>query len=822
MIRFETIHLDKYFNKHTKNSIHVINDTSLKFEDKGFVAILGESGSGKTTLLNVLSGIDKANSGKILYDGIEFKASSRESENIRNNKFGYVFQNYYMIQDITVYENLYLALAPYHLQADEVNERIDYVLSSVGMSKYKKRMMNQLSGGQAQRIAIARALIKSPEVIFADEPTGNLDETTTLKIMMILKKISEKCLVIVATHERRIAEFFADRIIHISDGVVQSDIINEYNGNYEAVDDNNLYLQEYEAKLVSDEEDEIKIYKARKENLKFSLIVDHDRYYILADNPKKFEIITPESNIQAIDSKRPEIDKEQIDKFEYDLVSPSKTNDGLISFKYTLSKVFNSIRSKSFYIMIVALILISGITTWGVGDFETIYHDNVKSVLKDDSRSAKIEIVDTTTITNVTTKASYYSSVARNIDNDVEGTMVFPTASFFAYFLYEGAYQIEQIAGVETTAFNNFTYVPLDLFNPNELSYGRMPKAHNEVIVDEWVLDNFMAEPNIVSQAITKYESFLNKKFYVRSSNTTFTIVGISRSKNIAVYALASDLINAYKNISISTFNKLKEDFPGEYDDIELRDNLVICNQSVVNAKGVIPQSVSIYGYSFGTYQEKTFPSSYPIRYVMTETAFRNLLYRIIQGDEAMNVYSTNKEALKNYVDDFNKNENDPTRTNPTHKVIELIYKDNYTTVYNNYMHARRQKITMRLAITLSIITMCSITLFVTMKAHANENMQSIMVYRLLGLKKRIVIRMYAVEIFITSFVIMIPTSLIVAGVLKFIEFMPGSSFVFGLTLPVYLLTILALTILNILIGILPISLIMKKTPAELVSSYDI
>ena len=253
--------LNKYYHKGKSNEIHVIDNTSLTLENTGLVCILGESGSGKTTLMNTISGLDNFHDGEIEIDGtVVKKYGDKNQEMVRNEKFGYIFQNYYLLQDRTVEYNLMLGLSLYDIPDEEKQERIDYVLKAVDMWKYKKRKVSNLSGGQQQRIAIARALSKSPKIIFADEPTGNLDEANTMRIMSILKKISEKCLVVLVTHEKAIADFFADRILWISDGKIQKEVDRSQSDSYEYVEDVNLYLGEYEKQEVEDGNVSLEIY----------------------------------------------------------------------------------------------------------------------------------------------------------------------------------------------------------------------------------------------------------------------------------------------------------------------------------------------------------------------------------------------------------------------------------------------------------------------------------------------------------------------------------------------------------------------------------
>ena len=181
MIKIE--HLNKYYNKGKSNEIHVINDTNLELPNIGLITFLGESGSGKTTLLNVIGGLDKA-TGTIEFDDIKFdKYQMNKIDKYRNEHIGYVFQNYNLINDISVYDNLKIALEAIDIiDKQEVDKRIEYALKAVGLYKYKKKQADNLSGGQMQRVSIARALIKNSKIIIADEPTGNLDSENTIEI----------------------------------------------------------------------------------------------------------------------------------------------------------------------------------------------------------------------------------------------------------------------------------------------------------------------------------------------------------------------------------------------------------------------------------------------------------------------------------------------------------------------------------------------------------------------------------------------------------------------------------------------------------------
>lgn len=212
----------KIFNAYSRNRNEVLKGVSFELPEKGLIAIFGKSGSGKTTLLNIIGGLDKPDSGEILFQGEAVTAS--KSDAIRNAKVGFVFQNYYLERGFTISEILENAMriAGFRDQA-EIAERRQAVLKLVDMARFANKQGDALSGGQKQRVAIARALIKGADVILADEPTGNLDADNTEKIMGILKEISKTRLVVLVTHELSLIEKYADDYIQMVDGRIVRD-----------------------------------------------------------------------------------------------------------------------------------------------------------------------------------------------------------------------------------------------------------------------------------------------------------------------------------------------------------------------------------------------------------------------------------------------------------------------------------------------------------------------------------------------------------------------------------------------------------------------
>ena len=215
--------LKKIYKSKKGTDVHALDGVSLRFPETGMVFLLGKSGSGKSTLLNVCGGLDNPTEGEVIVKGRSSKTfSGSDFDSYRNTFIGFIFQEYNILNEFTVEDNIALALELQGKPKDKA--AIAALLDEVDLTGYAKRKPNTLSGGQKQRIAIARALIKKPEIIMADEPTGALDSNTGKQVFDTLKKLSKSKLVIVVSHDRDFAEQYGDRIIELKDGKVLSDV----------------------------------------------------------------------------------------------------------------------------------------------------------------------------------------------------------------------------------------------------------------------------------------------------------------------------------------------------------------------------------------------------------------------------------------------------------------------------------------------------------------------------------------------------------------------------------------------------------------------
>ena len=211
----------------TSVKTQVLTDINISFKKGSFSSIIGQSGSGKSTLLNIMGTLDEPTSGKVFIDGTETSRLSKNAlADIRNKKIGFVFQFHYLLPEFTAIENV---LMPYRISKGAVDkgavERAKELMEITGLAEVMNNNATKMSGGQQQRTAIARALLNNPDMILADEPTGNLDSNSTENVYNLLRDINEKfgTTFIIITHDRRIAEM-ADRIVEISDGKINVDI----------------------------------------------------------------------------------------------------------------------------------------------------------------------------------------------------------------------------------------------------------------------------------------------------------------------------------------------------------------------------------------------------------------------------------------------------------------------------------------------------------------------------------------------------------------------------------------------------------------------
>ena len=803
--------LNKYYHKGKENQIHVINDVSLTLPDTGFICILGESGSGKTTLMNAVSGIDDYKSGSIVLDDLTVnKASSKEFEAYRTSQFGHIFQNFYLLKERTVEYNIRICLEMYEISEEEIEKRIDYVLQAVDLRRYKKKLVSQLSGGQQQRVSIARALAKSPKVIFADEPTGNLDEANTMRTMSILKKISNDCLVVLVTHEKRLAGFFADRIIYVEDGkVIRDEVVGEKE-NYAYVDDNNLYLKEYNKVSYETEKVEVHTYSNEEmPKLTLNVVYERGRFYIQASDEANVAFLTANDTKKVIDDYKPELKMEDVERYDYRLEPLGKAVKPRLSLKEVLILAWRNtaLLGKKQVFMVLSLFVMAVLSVFAVADMMTLNHIDIESIVHTDSHvlSIGMERNDYMSYDDVKTAfGSLYDQLkASGQDLDVYIDIERPLK-----FTYQGFSQITDLTGT----MEQFSYVPINYLKEKDLICGRMPEFMNEIVVDRWVLQDFLERNGLIKSVMQTPEAFLNNYMTVDKKGYWVKIVGISDSGEPDVYVdpFFGMCISAYSE-PIMSLSQLKDTSDGEYDDVVLKKG-----QALVAVANPDEKYADTFTMSCGLKYQivGSYPAKYGAQIVVPDEDYDDLLKAMAIYGKKIMVYSRDKAGLKDWIE---TGLSDDVKSKIRVKVL-----DRYEESYRKYERARQIKVDARLIVTISIAFVSMVILYFTMKASALKKIHDISVYRLLGIAKSSLYLMFVMENLYVSLYTTLPGVVLTVVVMKFLSSIPSFGIGIIYPWPMLIANVLVLTLADIIIGLLPIRKILKYPPAQIASKYDI
>ena len=206
-----------------------IDDMSFTIDDGEFVFLVGPSGSGKTSIIKLITGEVEANAGELRVNGFDLRRIRRSKIPAMRRTIGVIFQDFRLIEDKTIYDNVAFAMHVVGAKNKDIRRRVPYVLDLVGLSGREKRFPREVSGGEQQRVAVARAIVNSPQLLIADEPTGNLDPARSLELMLLMDRINEMgTTVLVVTHEKELVNSFSKRVVAIEDGRVISDGMDGY------------------------------------------------------------------------------------------------------------------------------------------------------------------------------------------------------------------------------------------------------------------------------------------------------------------------------------------------------------------------------------------------------------------------------------------------------------------------------------------------------------------------------------------------------------------------------------------------------------------
>lgn len=808
MIRIDK--LDKYYNKGKKSEQHVLDQVSLELDNTGLVCILGESGSGKTTLLNTLGGLDTFSGGTIDIDGTVLKKyDPKKMEPIRNEKFDYIFQNYYLLQDYSVIYNIKLALNRYDLTEEEKDARADYVLNMLGLSKYKKKIVSKLSGGQKQRVSIARALVKSPDVILADEPTGNLDEENTIRTMSILKNISKECLVILVSHERRIAEFFADRIIEIQDGKILRDVKNNASGSYERSDDSNIYLREMDKETVDGEGGAFEIFKDKGKlppRLNLTFAWKDNKLYIKNNMDCDILMEGVENGVQMLDAERPKLDMSEVDDFAYDLPKMKSKGKAHLAPREIWHMALENIRlmgKKQAFVIGIMLVTAVLLAVTMVEFMNTVAVDE-SSVVATDTHYVQMQLVKTASSGRVMDgmwQAAEY--ITKTMSDESHGDPFYvPKAS--VYMTGSGFAQLKNL----TQRIQNSSFTSVTHLKSEDLIYGKMPEKYNEVVLDKQLIENTEAENGPVTSLFQDMEDYVGMKLSVGGTSKQLIVTGISDTKQSVVYSGQNILLGLTPmGASIASLEELKAQYPDKYKDLELKDDEVLARQGIYDSMEETDKEI-VNETSMNTYHVVgSFPNDMDVDYIYSEKGCKEIRNSLIFNGKNAMIYTDDAAATIKYYKDAYKKYSGMFEMNLT-----IPYKEQI----KEYQEAHSDNMDATNIITAVIVIISLVMVYFTIKSNAASRSEELTVYRLLGISRGSILKAYMLEMILMTSYTSLPAVLITGGVIRFISSIPSLqiSMIFPWWSIVALLA--GIYLIHIIISILPVYGILSKPPATL------
>lgn len=807
MVRLEQV--DKYFNRRKKNEIHVVNHTSLEMQNQGLVALLGPSGCGKTTLLNTIGGLDKVSSGRIFINGQRItKRSSSKIDQIRNLNVGYIFQNYNLVDNMTVFDNVALALKMVGVKnKKEIEEKVNYVLKKVGMYRYRNRYADMLSGGERQRVGIARAIVKNPAIVIADEPTGNLDSRNTLEVMNIIRSISQDKLVILVTHEEKLADFYASRIIRIQDGSVVSDEQNQHAGSLDYRLESNIYLKDIkEHKRLKNDLYNIDFYNDSSSPIGLDIVVRGSNIYIQAkDENTRLELADEHSSIELVDDHYREMTKEESLESSFDLkrlgAKGKRRYTSILNPFSMIKKGFKTV----FNYPVLKKILLLGFMVSGM--FITFAVSNIFGVL------------NITDDEFVTADKSYLSIVSKNI-------------SLKKYLEYEKNPDYHYImpgnGGVSLTLPCRSYYQLQDMYimisgclsdegklKSSDLRWGRLPENKREIAVDKMVLNSAIEVHQTKQAGLSEAEDFLDQSVTI-SNMQEMKIVGITDMQSPCIYTDKSMFINLLANSA----GEQEAETVGS--DTEGLLDYHLKKKSITLTKGKWPEHT--YEIIVNENSKEEMPLNKEIPMAVNHHKLKVVGY--YTDEENSSFLLANGETVKYHL--IGNSQDITICPKDKSQALARLQKENvnaadlYAKSKEEYKDQVWSSVRSILIMAGVILAISFIEIFLIIRASFLSRVKEVGVYRAIGVKKGDIYKMFLGEILAITTMASVPGFLFMAYILSKLSGYSIFSDMFLINPLVIGVCLLLLYGFNLVFGLLPVFRTMCKRPAAILSRTDI
>ena len=792
------VNVYKYFNKGKKSEVRAIDNTSIDLPEKGIVTLLGPSGCGKTTLLNSIGGLSKIDKGSIYVDEEKItKVSVNKIDKIRSLKIGYIFQNFNLLDDETVFDNVSLVLKINGLKdKEEISKRVNFCLESLGIYRYRNRYAGMLSGGERQRVAIARAIVKDPEVIIADEPTGNLDSKNTIEVMNIIKSLSRDRLVILVTHEKELAKFYSDRIIEINDGNIVKDYINQDNHELDYKLDNKVYLKDIKNhETIKGENVNIDYYAIDESKLNLRIVVKNDNIYIESDSFKKIENIS-NSNIELVDAHYEKINKKVYEEFSFDY---NKVKNDKFKSKY--SSIYNIFSgTKRGLIKILNYSFIKKLLLVGFFMSSMFIMYSVSSIMGTFNIKEK-DFVNYNKNYLLLTKNNMTKSEYDKISNMNNVNYVIPTDGMVTLNFKFGNYL--QTSGVMQTINGNLASSSL----VDKIISGTKIKNNNEIIIDKLVIDKFLSMSDAKNAGYLTYDSFIKESVYLKDSQE-YKIVGISDTSSPSIYASDSELINIIANYINDDY--LMEETTS-YKDYKRVNASLTSGRYPVNDYEVIVSEFNKYDYplnkeidnKIGNTRLKVvgyYKSNETSDFLVSENTIKD---KLIFNSNNFVISSKDKKSVINEL----KSEK--------YNVVDT-YENSLSTYKKNLKDANKSKIMYS-----SVIVVISlIEMYLIIRSSFLSRVKEVGILRSIGIKRKDIYKMFMGEILSITLISSVPGLLFMSYALYTLSKIEVLNILINPL--VFIISLLIVVFFNLIFGLLPVYRIVKKTPHEILSRNDV
>ncbi|MGN0659354.1 MAG: ATP-binding cassette domain-containing protein [Emergencia sp.] len=806
-------HVNKYYNRKKSNEIHVINDTSLELESRGLVTFLGSSGCGKTTLLNAIGGLDKVDSGDIFIDGDRMtRRSSGKKDELRNAYVGYIFQNYNLIEDASVFTNVALVLKMMGVKDKaEIEERVMYILKRVGMDRYRNRPARMLSGGERQRVGIARAIVKNPKIIIADEPTGNLDSRNTIEIMNIIKAISRDRLVILVTHEREIAEFYASRIIEIVDGRIVSDRENVHDEQLDMRMENKIYLQDLPVqKELSADNIRIRYYSDREDDPgEIRVVVQNGSLYIQLPGGLK----EGSDAVELVDDHYKKLSRDVYEDYEFDYSAMVDDNfrpkyNSVFSPVTMLAAGYRKIFSYSLIkkILLAGFILASMFAIYAVSSIAGITN------ITDDKFVQVNQNYLTVSGAKITPEMYEKYSEMEGVDYVLPGNSI---ASFTMPIddYYQSAGAFVMLSG---------SLSDRAMADPDAMVAGSLTDGKRDLVIDRMTADELLRGNMVKMIGILSYEDFIGRTVELPDLGE-FTITGITDQGSPSVYA----------DRDIMTDILINQPAEGAGDAENL--DQAVSSGSAVKAYSAVKDDENIRitgGSAPSSRYEALISEAYRYDYAIgssldTRVNGKKLKVCGYYSDRKQRdtVYVSRQTAVCALLDSQNCLVLSPEDKSAVFEELSaqnVKVSDNYADDRESYIESIYKQILATILVSGIILLISLIEMYLMLRSSFLSRIKEVGVLRAIGLKKKDIYRMFAGEIIAMTTMTTLPAMALMAYILNGISKIPYIGDQYLMNPAVFLISFGLVFLFNMIAGLLPVFNTMRKTPAEILSRNDV